>query len=71
MSCVIFLFIKANTQLLINLHTSISVESNLFLFVCSQLLGFVYACYVVSAITEEEDSCELLNHTLTHTEIHS
>ena len=40
------------------------------LLVCSQLLGFVYACYVVSAITEEEDSCELLylTHTLTHTQ---
>uniref|UniRef100_A0A674PCY4 Sodium/potassium-transporting ATPase subunit beta-1-interacting protein n=1 Tax=Takifugu rubripes TaxID=31033 RepID=A0A674PCY4_TAKRU len=32
------------------------------------LLGFVYACYVVSAITEEEDSCEwLYTHTNTHT----
>lgn len=49
-----------------------SVESNLCcLLVCPQLLGFVYACYVVSAITEEEDSCESLNHTLTHTHTHS
>lgn len=38
------------------------------LFACLlQLLGFVYACYVVSAITEEEDSCEWLH---THTHLH-
>uniref|UniRef100_A0A673YHH6 Sodium/potassium-transporting ATPase subunit beta-1-interacting protein n=1 Tax=Salmo trutta TaxID=8032 RepID=A0A673YHH6_SALTR len=30
------------------------------------LLGFVYACYVISAITEEEDSCEY-NDLTTHT----
>lgn len=45
------------------------MESRVSCFpVCSQLLGFVYACYVVSAITEEEDSCEWLN---THTHTHS
>lgn len=41
------------------------------LLVCSQLLGFVYACYVVSAITEEEDSCESLNLTLINTQKHT
>lgn len=25
-----------------------------------QLVGFVYACYVVSVFTEEEDSCKYL-----------
>lgn len=71
-----FLFVQ------LGLHTAVcqlytagstcSVESNLScLLVCSQLLGFVYACYVVSAITEEEDSCELLDLAFIHTNAHS
>jgi len=31
---------------------------SLYLF---QLVGFVYACYVVSVFTEEEDSCKYLS----------
>lgn len=32
-------------------------------FFCLQLMGFIYACYVVKLISEEEDSCK---YTLTH-----
>lgn len=31
--------------------------------VCLQLMGFIYACYVVKLISEEEDSCK---YTVTH-----
>lgn len=30
-------------------------------FLSPQLLGFIYACYVISVITEEEDSCKYLS----------
>lgn len=39
---------------------SVSVDTLTCLRLSPQLLGFIYACYVISVITEEEDSCEYL-----------
>lgn len=47
------------------LHTCLSLypsersnQSSVLFFFCLQLMGFIYACYVVKLISEEEDSCK-------------